>query len=432
MLIRSDSFANPAFIHQSDAGLKEISKEDFGSLLTLEEAVERSMNQHAGIKRATQRFLKEKAKLGSIRAEFFPKLGLEGASAFNLRDQKPVTYVDLYLEQPLFQGGKTISETQKQKTRLEIEKERILESRLDVELEVRLLYIQILREKELIRHYQNEIQEIMKEKERFKNLIKKEIFSIGKLRKIKVLYEKARVALIEHKENYDYLVSLVKDMVGLEKKEALELEPLGHFPELEGDVSVYLDKARHHDPIYRMTSLEVKEKEFEKKSLQADQWPKVSLAVKGNAWHDEYINTDRVLVGVEGKWNIFDFGRVGGEIKAKQFEMEETRWAGTLEVKEREQNIKRLFHQARTLREKIRLKEVELSDKETLYKNEKIKIAAGLKGMASLIDSYLNLEEAKRERINVISEYRIQAAYLDRYTGVLTYSYQPGQVSGNK
>ncbi|MBI4397807.1 MAG: TolC family protein [Candidatus Omnitrophica bacterium] len=400
----------------------------FGELLTLEEALERSLHGHFGMKGAVARFRKERAILYARRAEFFPKLHAEYYGAFSSNGLKPVGYADLVLEQPLFQGGKSVQEVKRQKARLQINKQKINESRFDIELEIRLIYIQLLREKELIRLAQNQEREISVEKKKFKELVQGGFFAAPKLMHIKTLYEKAKVELVKHKENYDYLVFILKDMTGLTDKETLEIEPRDETLEFSEDVQFYIDRARENDPMYRIKSLEIKEKEFEKKSLEANRWPTLSLTVKGNVLKDEYVDTRRVLAGVEGKWNIFDFGRLGGEIKAKQYETEEIEWEGKLEVQKKERMIRELFHEAKTLKEMVRLRLMEEKEAGAIYKNKRIRIIAGEEAMSSLVDSYIALQEKRMAKIDAVSQLQITLLYLDRASGGFGVSGPKGEV----
>ena len=126
------------------------------------------------------------------------------------------------------------------------------------------------------------------------------------------------------------------------------------------------------------------------------------------------MDTNRVIVGIEGKWNILDFGRLGSKIRAKEQEIEETKWAEDIRIREHEKEIRRLFHEARALRQKIRMTDAFLKENEENYKNEKTRLVTGGKGAGELLDTFIALEEARSAAVQAIAEYRIQMARLER------------------
>ncbi len=395
----------------------EVALEDYGRLVTLEHAISKTLKDHAKVKQAFERLEKEKALYQGAKAEFLPKFGTQFFGAVATGDKRTVSYFDTFLEQPLFEGGKSVFNKQKQKVRVESESLKLEEAKLDLGLYVRILYAEVLKEKELTRIAQGEVKELSQAYERTNVLFQKEIIPRYDLIRIETLFEKAKAALVKHKESYDYQLSVLMQTIGVDAQESLELELLGEIPGLMTDISAYLALSRKHDPLYKLSGLQIQEKEFEKKMLQAERWPSVSLAAKWNVYQDVFVDTDRVMVGALGKWNIWDFGRLGSQINAKAHEIQETKWAGTVEIQEKENETRRLYHEARTASEKIRLQDALLKERDEGYKNEKTRLIAGEKGTGELLDSFLALEEAKMERLQAITEYRILLARLQRNMG---------------
>ena len=390
--------------------------DQFGSLLTLDEAVARTLKNGQEIKRAAARLHKEESLYeGSLR-EFFPKLAGEAFSAFATGDKHFVDFMDVGLEQPIFQGGKIVAQKQKQKTLVESEQLKLEQVKLDLELGVRVLYVQVLREKELTHIAQGEVKELSTQYERIKKLTDRKILPRFEFFRMETLLHGAKHALLKHKESYDYLITVLKETVGVSVGESLELEPLGDFPELDESVMTYLATARQHDPVYKLGDLRVQEKRFEKRELQADRYPHLALTAKWNQFNDVFLDTNRVMVGVVGKWNIWDFGRLGSQINAKSHEIDEVKWEGELEIRKHEDEIRKVFHEARVARETIRLTEALIREREEIYKNEKTRLIAGEKGRGEVIDSFIALREAKIKNLEAITEYHLLVAKLGRKT----------------
>jgi len=409
-----------SFSATGTAALETLPSAQYGVLLTLEEAVIQALKDHSNVKRALARLRKEEALYKGKLAEFFPKLKAEALTGIATGEKQFLNYLDAGIEQPLFQGGKAVAEKKMQQTVVEQEKLGLEEARLEVELMVRVLYAQVLEEKELTRIAQGQVKDLMREYERISKLADKEILPRHECFRMETLLETAKHALVKHKETYDYLLSVLREVVGIGEGESLDFEPLGEVPLLQEQVTSYLEAARSHDPLYKSRDLKIQEKRFEKRALRADRFPHVSLSARWNRYRDVFVDTDRFIVGLEGKWNIWDFGRLGSKIQAKEHEIEEMQWEGEIRARENEKEIRRLFHDARALQQKIRMQDALLKEREEIYKNEKTRGIAGDKGTGELVDSFLALEEAKIEKIQTVTEYRIQIAKLERKTAFRT------------
>ncbi|OGW81633.1 MAG: hypothetical protein A3G33_08245 [Omnitrophica bacterium RIFCSPLOWO2_12_FULL_44_17] len=399
-----------------------LTPDQFGSLLTLNEAVTRALKTAQEVKCALARLHKEESLYKGVVAEFFPKLNGEVFSAFATGDKQFVGFLDAGIEQPIFQGGKIIAEKRKQKTVVGREQIKLEQAKLDVELVVRILYVRVLEEKELIRIAQAEVKELSVEYDRIKKLVFEEKLTRSAFFRIQTLFQGAKHNLVKHKERYDYLFEVLKETVGISEGESLDIEPAGDFPEIPDSVSAYLTASREHDPLYKLKDLRVEEKQFEKRALQADRFPHLSVAAKWNRLDDVFADTNRAMLGLVGKWDIWDFGRLGSKIKAKSDEIEETKWEGDLLVREHERQLRETFHDARAMREKIRSVEAVVEERQEIYKNEKTKLITGENGSAELIDSFQALEEAKIEKLETVSDYRVLLANLERKTGFDTFA----------
>jgi len=385
-----------------------------GTLLSIDEAVTNSLKDSSEIKRALARLGKEEALYKGTLAEFFPKLKAEGEAGVASGESRFLGFLNTGIEQPIFQGGKAVAEKHRQNAIYEVEKLRLEEVKLDLELAVRVLYTQVLEEKELTRIAQGEVKELTAECERMRKLAGKEVLPRVESLKIEAHLESVKHSLVKHKETYDYLLTVLRETVGVGEDEALELQIYGSIPEAESGLESILDASREADPVYKEGSLKIQAKQYEKRSLQAERFPQLSLSTRWNSVRDVYVDTNSVIVGIEGKWNIWDFGRLGSKIRAKEQEIEETKWAEDVRIRTHEKEIRRLFHEARALRQKIRMTEAFLKENEENYKNEKTRLVTGGKGTGELLASFIALEEARVASVQAISEYRIQIARLER------------------
>ena len=385
-----------------------------GSLLSIDEAVTNALKDSSEIKRALARLGKEEALYKGALSEFYPKIKADVQAGAATGDRTFLSYLDTGIEQPIFQGGKAVAEKRRQNAVCEVEKLRLEEVKLDLELAVRVLYAQVLEEKELTRIAQGEVKELTAECERIKKLSGKEVLPRLESFKVESHLESVKHSLVQHKETYDYLLTVLRETVGIGEGEVLELQTYGSIQEVESGLESFLGASREADPVYKEGSLMILAKQQEKRSLQAERFPQLSLSTRWNSVRDVYVDTNRVIVGIEGKWNIWDFGRLGSKIRAKEQEIEETKWAEDIRIREHEKEIRRLFHEARALRQKIRMTDAFLKENEENYKNEKTRLVTGGTGAGELLDSFIALEEARSAAVQAVAEYRVQVARLER------------------
>ncbi len=385
-----------------------------GELLSIDDAVRNALKDSSEIKRSLARLGKEEALYKGTLAEFFPKIQADVQAGAATGERRFLGFLDTGIEQPIFQGGKAVAEKRRQNALCEIEKLRLEEVKLDLELAVRVLYAEVLAEKELTRIAQGEVKELTAECERIKKLSGKEVLPRLEAFKVVAHLENAKHSLVQHKETYDYLLTVLRETVGIGEGEALELQMYGSIQEVESGLESFLDASRETDPVYKEGSLKILAQQQEKRSLRAERFPQLSLSTRWNSVRDVYVDTNRVIVGIEGKWNIWDFGRLGSKIRAKEREIEETKWTEDIRIREHEREIRRLFHEARALRQKIRMTDAFLKENEESYKNEKTRLVTGGKGSGELLDSFIALEEARSAAVQAIAEYRIQMARLER------------------
>ncbi|HRK61730.1 MAG TPA: TolC family protein [Candidatus Omnitrophota bacterium] len=412
LILMCTSFVRPAAAFNEPVLVNE-----HGTLLTLSQAITRVFDSDARVKEAVERLNKESSLYKSKRAELFPTISMDLFQAVATGGKKNVTYFDAGITQPIFQGGKLRAEKSRQETRVKQEGLRLEEVKLNLKQEIENLYAQALEEKELTRLFQNMVRELQRHYQASRSLYEKELITNYERLRVESLLAKAKSGLVKHKETHDYLIEILKSVMGVSENESLELEPLKDVPDLDEGVESYLNSSKK-DPLYQITELQIQEKGFEKRSIQAERFPHFDLVAKTNVNRDIFVDANRFMLGIVAKWDIWDFGKLGNQVKAKVHEMEEVKWAGEVKIKEKEKVIRKQYHEARALKEKIRLSEALVAEREEGYKNGKARIIAGDKGTEEMVESFLALQQAYAEQIQAITEYRMTISALNRQAAV--------------
>ncbi len=400
---------------ETQASAEELPQQAFGSLVTLDQAIEKAFASEPRLKQALARVAKERALHEESGRELLPKFKVELREALATGDETLLTNFRVTLEEPIFQGGKLASQRKRRGLILKKSELSLEETKLDVTREIETLYARVSAENELTRLAQEKVRALSGHLEKQKKLLGEKMITPRDLLHVKTLYEEATHELVSHKETYDYLWVVLKEIVGVSEREELLLEALPNLKELE-PVESYLERTRENHPLYKAKELALQEKRHEKRELESECFPHLTLAAEWERARDVYLDTNRFLVGVKGTWNVWDFGRTSALLKAKQGELEETTWGMEARILEHEREVKRLVHEARALREGIKFSEAQVSEAREAYKNEKARELAGEVGNA--LEAFLALTRAKLDLIQKAAEYRITLAELEWRMGV--------------
>jgi len=400
----------------ADAG--ELPLDRFGRLVTIEEAIDRTVESDAAVRRALVRLQGEKAKLDLKQAQFFPEVKGDTFAGFASGESGRLAFLNVRIEQPLFEGGRRLYEKRKQAVRLQMSESELAITKLNLALEVRLIYSKLLHEKEMVRLIQDVRNQVSVSYEKAKTLFDQALITRAQLIEAEVLNEKTKQALLLHKEKQDYLQEVLSRALGMGPGEALELEPLGELPRLHEAIDDYL-RGAHDDPAYRLQDLRVREKELEKKALGAKRWPSLMLTGGWEVNRDVYVDFNRAVIGLKGSWNIWDFGRLHAQMKAAESEIEEAKWQRIIQAREKEKRVRELFHEARIARGDIALREKFLASRSEDYKNLKTKQIAGETDEKDALSGFLDLESAREAMLEAVTQFRVLAAKLERESALL-------------
>lgn len=396
------------------AGFAEAESMGQGTLLGLTESLEKALKDSSRVKQAEARLEKEKALLSAVKRSFFPKLSTEIYTAFATGDSRGIIFWTSEIRLPVFDGGKLIHERRKKDLEVR-EKELCLEeTKRDVAYEVKVIYIGLVKERELTRL----AQECEKEARRFyramKALSEKELLARRELFRWETLFRSAQHELIKHKEAMDYGETLISGLVGIERNERIELEPICDIGFQDKGYRILPDEMERKNPLYELVKLRIKEKEEEKKVLSSERFPKLGLAARYNVAKDSFVDHARFEGGLVGSWNIWDFGVLGSEIKAKEAEIKEMIEEGKIKTRELENEAMKLTGDLKVARSKISSLKTLLKERKEAYSNEKTKFIVGENGELDVFNSLVGLVQAKMSLIEAFADYRLIRARIER------------------
>ncbi len=386
--------------------------------LSLDEVLSRLLQDHTSIRKALIGVAKAQELKKAGTAGAFPEITADAYSAFATGETQGLVYSDVTLRLPLFSGGKYREERRLRDEEIELQKLRVEEARLLLALEVRKMYYGLLEEKELIRLARDLSIELREHAESMRLLFEREAITKLELLGAESLLAWSKHSLVEHKEKSDYWLSVLKRLLELGEDVRIEFLPVTGLPEPPYLSAEEFDSALTQSPSLRMGEHTVRARKHEEKILKATRWPEISFSSRYNRDRDVFVDTNRFMVGLEGRMTLWDFGRTAHEIRAKAYEVEEARLELKLEAERKEQQIRRLLAAMRTLHEEIRLRKAEMIEHREAYRNDRAALTAGEKGKTGALPAALNLYGAQERYLKVVTAYRVRYAEFLYETGI--------------
>lgn len=407
----------PLLLLGGSSGLAEGDFVSGGTLLTLDESLKRALKDEAQVKRAEARLEREEALLRAVKRKLFPKLDTHLYGAAVTQDRRGIIFWTSEIRLPLFEGGRWIHEKWKQELEVQEEGLHLEEARRDVAYQVKAIYTALLKEKELVRLSQEWVRESEKLYFTRKEIYEKELITREDLFRWEALYKAAQQELLKHKEAMDYGEALMRELAGTREEERIELEPLGDVKGDEPDFGTVIQEIREGNPLYEITRLRVRQKEEEKKILRSERFPKLGLSTRFNLARDTFVDQNRFEIGIVGSWNLWDFGVLGNELKAKEAEIKEATHEGRIETETLEHEARKLLGDLKVAWGKTEAVKSLLREKKEAYQNEKTRVIAGERGEAEIFDSFVTLTQIQMAVVEAMTEYRLLQAKLEKIVG---------------
>ncbi len=406
LLLITFLFGNTVSVFPEEGLLSE------GRLITLEDALKRAFLQSDQVKLAQTKIEKEEAFREYARKAGYPLLKTSLSASVVTEKRPGVIYWTNEVSLPLVDGGKRKSQIKLHTLKKDEYKLGLASEKASLRYQTKEVYIRVLSEKELILLSEEWVRESKKLYQSFKTLYAKELATRKEFYHAEALYKSARYELLKHKEALDYGLSLLRDLLSLNEYEQIELEPLGEIKRAEFVGSEFLK-----NPVYEAMRLRVKEKVEESKGVRSNLLPQIALSNRYRIAKDSFLDQNRFEFGVEGAWNVWDFGATRELLKAKELERKETELEGKLKTREFEEKVRELIFRLRTTWAKIESEKANLREKKELYENNKTRLIANELGRLQVFDSYLEYVKARAECIVFEANYRLTEAKLFELKG---------------
>ena len=234
--------------------------------------------------------------------------------------RQPTLYVTSQISQPLTQLKRIGLAVKSAEASLEIEKERTRSHQLAVVGEVKRLYFAILQTQSALTATEQAI-ELYRELDR---TLQVRVMQRVALRSdaLDVQYRLAQeqFSLTSRHNTLASQKEQLNQLLGRDVTTPMELVDVSTISALDVDLASARSQALSHRPDIREARLKVKQAELDRDAKKAERIPDVSLAAAYTSnFNISVLPTNLATVGVQVKWEPFDWGRKGRELATKSY-----------------------------------------------------------------------------------------------------------------
>ncbi len=388
-----------------------------GIQIGLDTLISRIMNDHSEIERARYRIEKEEALFRSAKGSLLPQVTVDTlAGSEFIPGEKSGFFGEAGLRFSLFEGGRHIHEKKKQALKVEESKFLKLEDEMETIYQIKALYLNTLRQAELLKLAQEWVRETGQHYRILRILRDKDLVLEAELLRGASQFEESQLKLIQHKEAYDYGLSLLCELLKMTPNERLMLEPVGETYNREFSENAYIEQLRKSHPMYQILPLKVSELESEKKILFSERLPEISFVSRFQSSRVDF-DQNRYELGLQGSWNIWDWGVTSNQIKAKAAEINELKTENKMKLKQLEEEVKKKMSDYKIEKMNLNYLKTYLKEIKKKYEGEKTKFLAGRNSSFDVIESFIQLKKAQMEWIDGLFDMKITLAQIETIGG---------------
>jgi outer membrane protein TolC len=333
--------------------------------------------------------------------------------------RRPTYYVSTQVSQPLSQLFRIGLGIQSAATTREVERERVRAEQLSVVNNVKRLYFAILQTESALTANETAI-EMYRELERTlqtrviqKVALRSDAMDVQfRLAQEELSLNRTRNALASQKEQLNQLI-------GRDVRTPFEVEGVKSVSVVEIDVAAAQTRALDSRPDVREARLKLQQADLDRRMTKADRIPDISVAASYTSnFNIDVLPRNLASVGVQLKWEPFDWGRKKQELKAKIHTVEQAR-LGVREAEDR--TVVEINSRFRTLNERRAL--LNVAQLAQVAAREKLRVKTNqFQVQAALLPDVL---QVRTELADMDDRY--QRALLDFWTAKADYELAVGE-----
>ncbi len=408
-----------------------------GKKLNLEEAISEALENNTLIKESEEMVRASLSEKKSAERDLYPKFSTN-YSYNRLTFSPEVSFMNqsfpfgpknnfswnVGISQPIFMGNRLRIKAKLAGLGVNIKKLKRENALLDVVEMTKTAYFQVLLARRGVEIAEEEVSQLKSHLKDAKNLYKEGMIPHNDLLKSQVAYAAAKENLVKAKSNLKVAISNLNRILRRKIDEDTDIEDINR-PEFKEYVlkSLY-DEALQKRPEIKLLNEQLKQANLMVKLSKSSYYPDVYLVGRyeqegDNPWatNNDYRNYHNFMFGIQLKWNFYECGKKGYEVKRRKFErnalfekIKGVKDSILLEVKSSYENLE-------VSKKNIDTARIALKQARENYRITNLRYREGITNSTEVLDARTYLTEAEVHYYGALYGYFISEAKLLRAVG---------------
>jgi len=330
------------------------------------------------------------------------------------------TYWNITITQPIFTGFSLITRYRIASLGIDLSKEYRHQAELNIVKEVKTSYFQVLLSKRYVQIAKEEVAQLKSHYHDAKLFFKQGIIPYNDLLKSEVALARAKQRLVKAKSNLRVAISKLNTVLERQIDESTQIEDIGTFVPKSYNLEQLYQQALKRRPEIRALKIAIKQAEQKIRLAKSGYYPSIYLVARYEqtgtdlgATENDYGNTKNASIGIQAKWNIFEWGKTKAEVRKAEHEYRQLCY----ELKETEQmiklEVKSAFEELKVAVENLETAKTALKQAKENYRITELRYKENLTTSTEVLDARTYLTEAEVNYYDALYGYMIAKAKLE-------------------
>ena len=409
--------------------------------LTLAQVVERVLKANGRIKASHQRVEAAREAAAAAHSALFPRLSL--SYRFTSLDEAPYFRLNqipgnptfpyggehearwgVELFQPLFTGWGLVSRERLRRLQVDVARVEERQARLDLILRAKVGFYRLLLAEKGVEVTREAVEALEAHLRDAKGFFRQGLIPRNDLLRSQVALAQARQELARARADLETARDRLAVLMDLPVGTPIRLAPPARLHPPLPRLEALEEAALRHRPEREALALKLREARMEQRIVRSRRLPQVGLLARYEqvgqdllADDNAYANHSNALVGVEARWDIFQFGRRRHREAEVEHRMEELKELLRDLDREIELQVKQAWLQARVARQNLATASTALGQARENYRITNLQYREQLAASSDLLDARTYLSQAEMNYYGAIYGYLTALARLQRAVG---------------
>ncbi len=341
------------------------------------------------------------------------------------------TYWDVTITQPIFTGFSLITRHRIAKLGIDLAKEYRHQAELDIVEAVKVSYFYVLLSKRYVQIAEEEVEQLRSHYHDAKAFFKQGTIPYNDLLKSKVALAEAEQKLVRARSDLKVAISKLNTLLERNIDESTQIEDISSFVPESYNLKQLYQEALRRRPEIKALKVAIRQAEQKIRLAKSGYYPHIYLVAKYEqtgtdlgATENDYGNNKNASIGIQAKWDIFEWGKTKAEVRKARHEYRQLCY----ELKETEDRIrlevKRAFEDLRVAVKNLETARTALKQAKENYRITDLRYKENLTTSTEVLDARTYLTQAEVNYYDALYGYMTAKAKLEHSIGAIGEGYE--------